>query len=65
MEPALRWLAVTGLADPAAPLPFAALAAEGRLGVLEPLTPTNTVAGSPAADNQDFPQRPRLVAQSR
>lgn len=62
VEPALRWLAVTGLADPAAPLPFAALAAEGRLGVLEPLTPTNTVAGSPVADLGDDPEAWRRAA---
>ena len=49
-QPALRWLAVTGLAHPTDPLPFASLAVEGRLGVLDALTPTNSVAGAPTAD---------------
>jgi hypothetical protein len=52
-EPSLRVLLVTGLAEPAAALPFATLAERGVLGLLTPMAPTNTVAGTPAADLGD------------
>lgn len=42
-------LYVTGLGDGDPAELFAALAAEGRLGLLPPGTPTNSVAGAPAA----------------
>jgi hypothetical protein len=52
-DPHLRVLLVTGLAAADAPLPFPNLSARGTLGVLSPMTPTNTVAGQPAADLGD------------
>lgn len=46
----VRVLMVTGLGGADAGPTFAALADNGRLGVVAPMSPTNTVAGTPAAD---------------
>lgn len=48
--PHLDVLVLTGLADDDAPSPFAAHAAHGQLGIVAPMSPSNTVAGAPAAD---------------